>query len=195
MKSERYKGVSGESRRRTHECVRHDADELRLTQCKLSVKDVKLQRLQVTIQPTRNVPLVSTAGYVVQNQREILTMRILRTAFAVLLGVCAAASAQDPMDLVKFHSATAIMVGGTELPAGEDTIQVRGINDGNVVLLVRSEFGPQAFVLTNRLNDAAHHGNGEVQVTLQRRGDVYRLDHIWLPDHTGYQVLQAGTEQ
>jgi hypothetical protein len=29
-----------------------------------------------------------------------------------------------------------------------------------------------------------------VQITLQRHGDVYRLDQIWLPDHTGYQVLQ-----
>ncbi len=122
-------------------------------------------------------------------------MRILRTTFAVLLGVCGAASAQDPMELVKFHSSTAIMVAGTELPAGDDTIQVRGISDGNVVLLVRSEFGPQAFVLTNRLNGDAPHGNGEVQVTLQRRGDLYRLDHIWLPDHTGYQVLQPSTER
>jgi hypothetical protein len=121
-------------------------------------------------------------------------MRILKTACAVLLGICGAASAQDPTDLVKFHSGTAIMVAGTELPAGDNTIQVRGISDGNVVLLVRSEFGPQAFVLTNRLNDNAPHGNGEVQVTLQRRGNVYRLDHIWLPDQTGYQVLQSGAE-
>jgi hypothetical protein len=117
-------------------------------------------------------------------------MKILRATFALLLGVSAAALAQDPMDLVKFHSSTAIMVGGKELPAGDDTIQVRGISDGNVVLLVRSEFGPQAFVLTNRLNDAAPHGKGEVQVTLQRQGKVYRLDYISLPDHTGYQVLQ-----
>ena len=117
-------------------------------------------------------------------------MKILRTTLTVLLGVCGAASAQDPMELVKFHSSTAIMVGGKELPAGDDTIQVRGISDGNVVLLVRSESGAQAFVLTNRLNDTAPHGNGEVQITLQQQGNVYRLDHIWLPDHTGYQVLQ-----
>src|SRR5258708_18154105 len=117
-------------------------------------------------------------------------MRILGTICVVLLGICGAAYAQDAMEVVKFHSSTAIMVGGKELPAGDDTIQVRGISDGNVVLLIRSESGAQAFVLTNRLNDTAPHGNGEVQVTLQRRGDVYRLDHIWLPDHTGYQVLQ-----
>jgi len=98
------------------------------------------------------------------------------------------------MELVKFHSSTAIMVAGTELPAGDNTIQVRGVSDGNVVLLVRSESGPQAFVLTNRLYDAAPHGNGEVQVTLQRRGDVYRLDRIWLHEHTGYQVLQSDAE-
>jgi hypothetical protein len=117
-------------------------------------------------------------------------MRILRTICVVLAGICGVASAQEPTDLVKFHSSTAIMVGGTELPAGNDTIQVRGINDGNVVLLIRSESGPQAFVLTNRLDGGVSHGTGEVQVTLQRQGNVYRLDHIWLPDHTGYQVLQ-----
>ncbi len=121
-------------------------------------------------------------------------MRILRTAFAVLLGVCGAASAQDPLELVKFHSSTAIMVAGTELPAGDDTIQAIGASDGNVVLLVRSEFGPQAFVLTNRLNGAAHHGNGDAQVTLQRRGNVYRLDRIWLSDLIGYQVLHLAAE-
>src|SRR5258708_35078901 len=159
-----------------------------INQCKLSVKDVKLRRLQVTIHPMRNVLLVSTAGYVVHNERKTLTMRILRTTFAVLLGVCGAASAQDPMELVKFHSSTAIMVAGTEFPAGDDTIQVRGISDGNVVLLVRSEFGPQAFVLTNRLNGAAPHGNGEVQVTLQRRGGFFSLAPICLPGHNRYQM-------
>src|SRR5882762_3888542 len=121
-------------------------------------------------------------------------MRILRTICAALLGVCGIASAYNSMDTMKFHSATAIMVAGTELPAGDNTIQVLGASDGNVVLLVRSESGPQAFVLTNRLNGATPQGNGEVRVTLQRRGDVYRLDQIWLTDHIGFQVLQSGTE-
>jgi len=86
------------------------------------------------------------------------------------------------------------MVAGTEIPAGENTIQVLSASDGNVVLLVRSESGPQAFVLTNRLNGGAPRVSGEVHVTLQRRGDVYRLDQIWLADHTGFQVLQPGAE-
>jgi hypothetical protein len=121
-------------------------------------------------------------------------MSILRTICAGLLGVCGIASANNSVDMMKFHSATAIMVAGTELPAGDNTIQVLGASEGNVVLLVRSESGPQAFVLANRLNGAAPQGNGEVHVTLQRRSDVYRLDQIWLTDHTGFQVLQSSTE-
>src|SRR5712672_4036589 len=107
-------------------------------------------------------------------KREILTMRILRTICAVLLAVCGIASAHNSMDMMKFHSATAIMVAGTELPAGDNTIQVLGVSDGNVVLLVRSESGQQAFVLTNRLNGEAPKGNGEVHVSLQQHENGYR---------------------
>jgi hypothetical protein len=120
-------------------------------------------------------------------------MKSLITTCAVLLGVCAAASAHDSMDTMKFHSATAIMVAGTELPAGDNTIQVLSVSDGNVVLLVRSDSGPQAFVLTNRLSGAPQAG-GEVHVTLQHRGNVNQLDQIWFPDHTGYQVVRPGVE-
>jgi hypothetical protein len=121
-------------------------------------------------------------------------MRILRTICAVLLGGCGIASAHDSMDLMKFHSATAIMVAGTELPAGDNTIDVLAGSTGNVVLLIRSESGAQVLVLTNRLDGEAPQGNHEVHVTLQRRENGYRLDQIWLPDHTGFQVLQSGTE-
>jgi hypothetical protein len=121
-------------------------------------------------------------------------MKIMRTIGAVLLGVCGIAGAQNSMDIMKFRSATAFVVAGTELPAGDDTIQMLGVSDGNVVLLVRSESGPQAFVLTNRLTAEAPKGNGEVHVTLQRHENGYRLDQIWMSDHTGFQVLHSGTE-
>jgi hypothetical protein len=119
-------------------------------------------------------------------------MRNLSSICVAILVACGAASAQDSTDLLKFHGSTAIMIAGTELPAGDNTIRVLDAKDGNIVLLVRSEFGPQAFVLTNRLYGAAPHGSGQVHVTLQRQGNTYRLDQIWLPDHTGFQVLQSG---
>jgi hypothetical protein len=98
------------------------------------------------------------------------------------------------MDMMKFHSATAIMVAGTEIPSGDNTIQVLDSSDGNVILLVRSEFGPQALVLTNRLNGETPQGNHEAHVTLQREANGYRLDQIWLTEHKGFEVLQSGTE-
>jgi hypothetical protein len=121
-------------------------------------------------------------------------MKTLRTICAVLLGVGGIASAQNSTDVMKFHSATAIIVAGTQLPAGDNTIQAMGISDGSVVLLVRSESGPQVFVLTNRLNAEAPQANREEHVTLQRHENGYRLDQIWLADHTGFQVLQSGAE-
>jgi hypothetical protein len=121
-------------------------------------------------------------------------MRILRTICPLLLGVCGIASANDSTDMMKFYSATTIMVAGTEIPAGDNTIQVLGASDGNVVLLVRSESGPQAFVLANRLNGEAPQGNHEAHVTLQRRENGYRLDQIWLTDHKGFELLRNGGE-
>ncbi len=120
-------------------------------------------------------------------------MKILTTICTVLLGVCGTALAHDSMAL-KLHSSTAFMVGGTELPAGDNTIQMLDSSDGNIVLLVRSTAGPKAMVLTNPLHGTAPVGHGEVQVSLQHRGNVYRLDQIWLPDHTGFQILHAGIE-
>ena len=121
-------------------------------------------------------------------------MKTLRTMCAVLLGACGAASAHNAMDMVKFHCSSAIMIAGVELPAGDNTIQMLDSGRGNVVLLVRSESGPQAIVLANRLNGAAPHGSDKVQVTLQRRGGVYGLDQIWLSNRDGFQVLNASVE-
>ena len=121
-------------------------------------------------------------------------MRNVTTICAVLLGICGAASARNPTDMMKFHCSTAIMVAGTELPAGDNTIQVLDGTGGNTVLLVRSASGPQALVLVNRLNGTAPHGNEAVTVTLQRRDNVYTLDQIWLSDRTGFEVLHSGIE-
>jgi len=119
--------------------------------------------------------------------------RFLTTIGAALSGVCGAFAA-NTNDLVKFHSTTPILIAGTELPAGDDTIQVLDGTDGNAVLLVRSESGQQVMVLTNRLNGTGIHAACAAQVTLQRRGNVYRLDRIWLDDRTGFQVLQPSAE-
>jgi hypothetical protein len=121
-------------------------------------------------------------------------MKTLRTIGAVLLATCGIGSAHNAMDMVKFHTSTAITVAGTELPAGDNTIQMIDSGRGNVVLLVRSEAGPQAIVLANRLNGAAPHGSDKVQVTLQRRGDVYGLDQIWVSNRNGFQILHSNVE-
>jgi hypothetical protein len=122
-------------------------------------------------------------------------MKTLRTIGAVILAACGVVSAHNAMDMVKFHSSTAITVAGTEFPAGDNTIQMLDSGSGNVVLLVRSvESGAQAMVLASRLNGAAPHGSDKVQVTLQRRGNAYGLDQIWISNRDGFQVLRSNVE-
>ncbi|HEV8145682.1 MAG TPA: hypothetical protein VGP79_04855 [Bryobacteraceae bacterium] len=121
-------------------------------------------------------------------------MKIFATLCAVLLGTCAALSAHSSMDMVKFHSSNAFAVAGAELPAGDITIQMLESTRGNIVPLVRSDSGPQAIVLANRLNGEAPHGSDKTQVTFQRRGTVIGLDQIWLSNRDGFQVLHAGVE-
>ena len=121
-------------------------------------------------------------------------MKHLTTICAVLLGICGVASANNATDMMKFHCSTAIMVAGTELPAGDNTIQVLDNRVGSIVLLVRSESGAQALVLVNRLNSTPPRGNEAATVILQRRDNVYTLDQIWLSDRTGFEVLHSDVE-
>ena len=121
-------------------------------------------------------------------------MKTLRTICAVVMGACGAASAHNAMDMVKFHSSTTITIAGTELPAGDNTIQMLDSGRGDVVLLVRSESGPQAIVLANRLSGAAPHGSDKVQVTLERHGNTCALDQLWLSNHDGFQILHSDVD-
>jgi len=92
------------------------------------------------------------------------------------------------MDTLSVRFATLVIVGGKTLPAGECTIHVlRGSSDG-IMLSVRAETGETTAVLVNRLTDGK---DDTASVVLGRHGSDLRLERVWLPDHTGYSVLNA----
>jgi hypothetical protein len=116
-------------------------------------------------------------------------MRILTMFCAAAMAICGTVRAQSTPDLITVHFSTSVMVGGAMLPEGDCSIQVlRGSSD-NIILAVRSASGTAASVLVNRLNESRVETNGHVSVILSRRNNVYQLEQIVLPDHTGFQIL------
>lgn len=115
-------------------------------------------------------------------------MRILTAVCAAAIAIGGTMFAQSSPDLITVHFATPVMAGGTMLPAGECSIQVMRGSTDNIILAVRAS-GVAASVLVNRVNSSSVETNGHVNVILSRHNNVYQLDQIVLPDHSGFQVL------
>jgi hypothetical protein len=111
--------------------------------------------------------------------------------FAAALAVAGSLHAMGLPDTVTVRFATPVVIGSQTLPAGTATIHIlRGA--GSVVLSIASESGKTSSVFVNRLDEAAPETNGQADVVLERHGSDLRLERLWLPDHTGFEVLQAG---
>jgi hypothetical protein len=115
-------------------------------------------------------------------------MKALTIFCAVALSICWAAFAST-VDTVTVHFANPVTVGETTLPAGNVSIQIlRG--SANVVLAFRSESGVTASAVANRIN-SFNEGptDSSASVVLGREGDVFKVERLWLPDHTGFALL------
>jgi len=115
-------------------------------------------------------------------------MKIWTSICAVGLSICGFLSAQNPVDMLTVRFASPVVVGEKTMPAGQCTIHIiRGSGDG-VLLSVRADSGETTAVLVNRLNDGQ---DDNASVVLTRHGKDLKLDKVWLPDHTGFEVIPA----
>jgi len=114
-------------------------------------------------------------------------MKALTMCCAVVLCLCWAAFA-FPTDLVTVHFANPVVVGETTLPAGTVSIEIhRGTP--NVMLTFRSESGVTSTVPASRITDVVL-DHPETQVILSHEGNSFKVDRIWLGDHTGFALAQ-----
>jgi hypothetical protein len=116
-------------------------------------------------------------------------MKIFTMICAAALAICGIAGAASSTDRLKVHFDKPVMVGATTLPAGDVTIQRLDSASEEGILMLRSESGVEAAVLTNRL-DAADAPKASPSVQLTRHGDNYELDSVWLSGTQGFQILE-----
>jgi hypothetical protein len=83
----------------------------------------------------------------------------------------------------------AVTVGATTLPSGEYTLSAIDMGDGNEYFVIRSGNTP-AITLPAQKIDASE-AAGKTQVTLQKDGDLWHLDKVFVhgSDNSGYQFL------
>jgi len=83
----------------------------------------------------------------------------------------------------------AVTVGATTLPSGEYTLSAIEMSDGNEYFVIRSEHGP-AVTLPAQKIDASETAD-KTRVTIQKDGDLWRLDKIFVHgnDNSGYQLI------
>lgn len=117
-------------------------------------------------------------------------MKTLRLFVIALIAVSATLMAQSPADSVKVHFDRPVMVGTTQMPAGECTITIYNGNNGNIALLVRSTTGAQVAVLAMANTEAQFDHNRQTSATLALKDGVYRLDKLWVAEKgVTYDVL------
>jgi len=105
--------------------------------------------------------------------------------FGVLM---AGAMLAGSIDRVTITLPQAVTVGSTMLPSGEYTLSPVDMGDGNEYFVIRSEHGA-AISLTARKIDAEE-TDGKAQVTLQKDGDSWHLDKLFVPGSSvGYQFV------
>lgn len=106
-------------------------------------------------------------------------------AFGVLV---AGAMLAGSIDRVRITLPQAVTVGSTTLPSGDYTLSPVEMGDGNEYFVIRSEHGT-AISLTAQKIDVEETG-GKAQVTLQKEGDSWHLDKLFVPGSSvGYQFV------
>jgi hypothetical protein len=83
----------------------------------------------------------------------------------------------------------AVTVGAATLPSGEYTLSAIDMGDGVEYFVMRSEHGPAVTLSAQRID--ASEAAGKTQITLQRDGDSWRLDRLFVhgSDNSGYQFV------
>ena len=109
------------------------------------------------------------------------------SAAALLFGSLLYAQSSDRIT-VRF--ATPVMVGETQIPAGQCDIQVMRSNADSILLVVRPESGSAVSVMASHFDGSNTKVNGDANVILDHKGDNMHLSQILFPDHTGYQVTE-----
>lgn len=119
----------------------------------------------------------------------------MKRLIAVLAIVGGVVSAQSSRDAVRFQLTQPAMVGEVELPAGVCTAGLLNSGNGNAALVFRCESGAQAVVLANPITAAPFEGTKSVGIVLTTRGDVMRIDQVWLGSNgSGYQIIHSHAE-
>ncbi len=116
-------------------------------------------------------------------------MKIVTTFCCAALALCGALNAQST-DHLTVHFNSPVMVGETQLPAGDCDIQVMRGNSNNVVVVLRSQGGHAAAAVASRLWDGSQDSESG-SIVLNRRGNDLHLYRILFSDHTGYQLNNA----
>lgn len=120
-------------------------------------------------------------------------MKRLIAVLAIVAG--GVVSAQSSRDVVKFQLSQPAMVGEVELPAGTCTAGSLNSGNGNTALVFRCESGAHAVVLANPITAAPFEGTKPAGVVLTLRGDVQRIDQVWLGSNgSGYQIIHSHAE-
>src|SRR6476660_5179084 len=109
------------------------------------------------------------------------------SAAALLFGSILHAQTSDRIT-VRF--ATPVLVGETQIPAGQCDIQVMRSNADSILLVVRPESGAAVSVLANHYDNSSAKVKGDANVILDKKGDNLHLSQILFPDNTGYQVTE-----
>ena len=113
-------------------------------------------------------------------------MKLFTMICATALTICASAIAA-PIDVIRVHFDTPVVVGETTLPAGNVNIQVlHGTN--NSILTARSESGVAAALVVNHVNNFSGKET-RTNVVLAHHDGQYKLEGVWFDDHTGFAVL------
>ena len=117
-------------------------------------------------------------------------MKLFTTFCCAALTLCSAIYAQSPIDHMTVHFNTPVLVGEKEIPAGDCDIQVMH-SSSDSILILRSQAGPSALAVVNRLSESAMDAKETTGVVLNRRGNDLQLYRVLLDNHTGYQLLNA----
>jgi hypothetical protein len=106
--------------------------------------------------------------------------------FGVLMASAMFATSVDRVTVTLPHAVT---VGTTTLPRGEYTLSAIDMGDGTEYFLMRSEHMPTVTLPAYRIDPSE--ASGKTQVTLQKDGDLWRLDKLFVhgSDNSGYQFI------
>ena len=89
------------------------------------------------------------------------------------------------IDVLMVNLPYPVNVGGTTLPAGAYTIRTEDLGSASPILVFQSENGASAAVPVMKIARPSNNG-GKAELVIDRRGDSYKLDKIWMDGYSGF---------